>query len=154
MNNFNNKLNQEGNILSFDFGEKRVGVAVGNNITNNVHPLETIETEKKTERYKKIESLIEIWKPINLVIGYPLNDDGSESRMSLLAKKFGEKLKNKFNIAVYFVDERFSSSEAEIRLKKLEKNFKKRKYIIDQVAAMIILDSFFENYDKNNLIYD
>ena len=47
MNNLNNKLNQEGNILSFDFGKKRVGVAIGNNITNNVHPLETIETEKK-----------------------------------------------------------------------------------------------------------
>lgn len=140
-----NKKSLQGNILSFDFGEKRVGVAIGNNITNNVHPLKTIETPKKIERYKKIESLLTIWKPIKLVIGYPLNDDGSESRMSLLARKFGEKLKNKFNIAVYFVDERFSSSEAEIKLKTLEKNLRKRKHIIDQVAAMIILDSFFEN---------
>ena len=73
--------------------------------------------------------------------------------MSALAKKFGEKLKNKFNIPVHFIDERFSSSEAELRLKSLEKNLKKRKHIIDQVAAMIILDSFFEcNKNGNNLI--
>ena len=73
--------------------------------------------------------------------------------MSALAKKFGEKLKNKFNIPVHFIDERFSSSEAELRLKALEKNLKKRKHIIDQVAAMIILDSFFESdKDENNLI--
>ena len=142
-----------GNILSFDFGEKRVGVAIGNNITNNVHPLETIEASKKTDRYIKIESLLETWKPTQLIVGYPLNDDGSKSRMSALAKKFGEKLKNKFNIPVHFIDERFSSSEAELRLKALEKNLKKRKHIIDQVAAMIILDSFFESdKDENNLI--
>ena len=84
-----------------------------------------------------------------MIVGYPLNDDGSQSRMSSLAKKFGEKLKNKFNIPVHFVDERFSSSEAELRLKALEKNLKKRKHIIDQVAAMIILDSYFES-DKNS----
>ena len=73
--------------------------------------------------------------------------------MSALAKKFGEKLKNKFNIPVHFIDERFSSSEAELRLKALEKNLKKRKHIIDQVAAMIILDSFFEaDKNENNLI--
>ena len=73
--------------------------------------------------------------------------------MSALAKKFGEKLKNKFNIPVHFIDERFSSSEAELRLKALEKKIKKRKHIIDQVAAMIILDSFFESdKNENNLI--
>ena len=138
-----------GNILSFDFGEKRVGVAIGNNITNNVHPLETIEASKKTDRYIKIELLLQTWKPTQLIVGYPLNEDGSKSRMSALAKKFGEKLENKFNIPVHFIDERFSSSEAELRLKALEKNLKKRKHIIDQVAAMIILDSFFES-DKND----
>ena len=149
MTETNNQKLLTGNILSFDFGEKRVGVAIGNTITNNIHPLETIETSKKIERYIKIESLLETWKPIQLIVGYPLNDDGSKSRMSSLAKKFGEKLKNKFNIPVHFVDERFSSSEAELRLKALEKNLKKRKHIIDQVAAMIILDSYFES-DKNS----
>tara|TARA_B100000767_G_scaffold266277_1_gene283407 strand:+ start:1792 stop:2256 length:465 start_codon:yes stop_codon:yes gene_type:complete len=153
MTKTNNHKLLTGNILSFDFGEKRVGVAIGNNITNNVHPLETIETSKKIERYSKIESLLATWKPTQLIVGYPFNDDGSKSRMSSLAKKFGEKLKNKFNIPVHFVDERFSSSEAELRLKALEKNLKKRKHIIDQVAAMVILDSFFESNENNNNLF-
>ena len=147
-----NKKVLTGNILSFDFGERRVGVAIGNNITNNIHPLETIEASKKIDRYSKIELLLDTWKPIQLVVGYPLNDDGSKSKMSSLAKNFGGKLKNKFNIPVHFVDERFSSSEAEIRLKALEKNVKKRKHIIDQVAAMIILDSYFESEKKSNTL--
>ena len=70
------------------------------------------------------------------------------------AKKFGIKLGNKYNIPIVMIDERFTSSEADLELKKFEKNFKKRKVVIDQVAAMIILDSFFqkninENSNKN-----
>ena len=140
----------EGNILSFDFGEKRIGVAIGNSITKSSHPLETINTSKNTERYKLIELLIKTWEPIKLVIGYPLNDDGTLSKMSLLAKKFGMKLTNKYNIPIAMVDERFTSSEADLELKKFEKNFKKRKIVIDQVAAMIILDSFFQTNSNEN----
>ena len=144
----------EGNILSFDFGEKRIGVAVGNSITKSSHPLKTINTSKNTERYKLIELLLKTWEPVKLVIGYPLNEDGTLSRMSLLAKKFGMKLTNKYNIPIAMIDERFTSSEADLELKKFEKDFKKRKIVIDQVAAMIILNSFFqnnsnENYNKN-----
>ena len=144
----------EGNILSFDFGEKRIGVAIGNSITKSSHPLETINTSKNTERYKLIELLLKTWEPVKLVIGYPLNEDGTLSRMSLLAKKFGMKLTNKYNIPIVMVDERFTSTEADLELKRFEKNFKKRKIVVDQVAAMIILDSFFqnksnENYNKN-----
>ena len=140
----------EGNILSFDFGEKRIGVAIGNSITKSSHPLETINTSKNTERYKLIELLIKTWEPIKLVIGYPLNDDGTLSKMSLLAKKFGMKLMNKYNIPITMIDERFTSSEADLELKKFEKNFKKRKIVVDQVAAMIILDSFFQNNGNEN----
>ena len=140
----------EGNILSFDFGEKRIGVAIGNSITKSSHPLETINTPKNKERYKLIELLLKTWEPVKLVIGYPLNDDGTLSKMSLLAKKFGMKLENKYNIPISMIDERFTSSEADLELKKFEKNFKKRKIVIDQVAAMIILDSFFQNNSNEN----
>ena len=140
----------EGNILSFDFGEKRIGVAIGNSITKSSHPLETINTPKNIERYKLIELLLKTWEPVKLVIGYPLNDDGTLSKMSLLAKKFGMKLANKYNIPIAMIDERFTSSEADLELKKFEKNFKKRKIVIDQVAAMIILDSFFQNNTNEN----
>ena len=140
----------EGNILSFDFGEKRIGVAIGNSITKSSHPLETINTPKNTERYKLIELLLKTWKPVNLVIGYPLNEDGTLSKMSLLAKKFAVKLKNKYNIPIIMIDERFTSFEADLELKKFEKNFKKRKIVVDQVAAMIILNSFFQNNNNEN----
>ena len=140
----------EGNILSFDFGEKRIGVAIGNSITESYHPLETINTSKNTERYKIIESLLKSWEPIKLVIGYPLNDDGTVSKMSMMAKKFGIKLKNKYNIPIVMIDERFTSLEADLELKKIEKNFKKRKIVVDQVAAMIILESFFQNNNSKN----
>ena len=140
----------EGNILSFDFGEKRIGVAIGNSITKSSHPLETINTSKNTERYKLIELLLKTWEPVRLVIGYPLNDDGTLSKMSLLAKKFGMKLWNKYNIPIAMIDERFTSSEADLELKKFEKDFKKRKIVVDQVAAMIILNSFFQNNSNEN----
>jgi putative Holliday junction resolvase len=140
----------EGNILSFDFGEKRIGVAIGNSITKSSHPLETINTSKNTERYKLIELLLKTWEPVRLVIGYPLNDDGTLSKMSLLAKKFGMKLMNKYNIPIAMIDERFTSSEADLELKKFEKDFKKRKIVVDQVAAMIILNSFFQNNSNEN----
>ena len=133
-----------GNILSFDFGEKRIGVAIGNNLTKSSHPLETINTALNSERYKTIERLIKLWSPIHVVIGLPLNDDGSISKMSLLAKKFANKLKNKFNLSISLVDERYTSTEAESLLKVTQKNFKKRKLVLDQVAAQIILDSYFE----------
>ena len=142
--------NLEGNILSFDFGEKRIGVAIGNSITKSSHPLETINTPKNTERYKLIELLLKTWKPVKLVIGYPLNEDGTLSKMSLLAKKFAMKLMNKYTIPIIMIDERFTSSEADLKLKKIEKNFKKRKIVVDQVAAMIILDSFFQNNNNEN----
>ena len=140
----------EGNILSFDFGEKRIGIAIGNSITKTSHPLETINTDKNTERYRLIELLLKTWEPVKLVIGYPLNEDGTLSKMSLLAKKFGMKLGNKYNIPIVMIDERFTSSEADLELKKFEKNFKKRKIVVDQVAAMIILNSFFQNNNNEN----
>ena len=140
----------EGNILSFDFGEKRIGIAIGNSITKTSHPLKTINTTKNSERYKLIELLLKTWEPVKLVIGYPLNEDGTLSKMSLLAKKFGIKLGNKYNIPIVMIDERFTSSEADLELKKFEKNFKKRKIVVDQVAAMIILNSFFQNNNDEN----
>jgi putative Holliday junction resolvase len=84
------------------------------------------------------------WSPIVIVIGFPLNEDGSSSRLTALVKKFASKIKNKFDIKISLIDERFTSIEAEILLKETDANVKKRKSVIDQVAAQIILTSFFE----------
>ena len=80
------------NILSLDFGETKIGFAIGNNITKTTHPLKAIISSKKTERFKAIEELINEWSPGLIVIGLPLNENGTESRLTLLVKKFSKKL--------------------------------------------------------------
>ena len=99
MNNMNIKpiINSKTktNVLSLDFGETKIGFAIGNQITKTSHPLKTIISSKKTERFKAIEELILEWSPGLIVIGLPLNENGSESRLTLLVKKFSQKIINK-----------------------------------------------------------
>ncbi len=132
------------NILSFDFGETKIGIAIGNHTTKTSHPLTTIMTANKVLRLKAIEVLINDWSPGLIVIGLPLNEDGSESRLTLLAKRFSEKIINKFNIPTALIDERYTSVEAESLLSASNGKFKKKDGVIDQVAAQIILESYFE----------
>ncbi|HCK04334.1 MAG: Holliday junction resolvase RuvX [Methylophilales bacterium] len=138
------KLSNKANILSFDFGETKIGIAVGNQITKTSHPLKTIISTKKVERFKAIESLISDWSPGLIVIGLPLNEDGSESRLTILVKKFSDKIVNKFKIPTTLVDERYTSVEAESLLISSNGKYKKNDGAVDQVAAQIILESYFE----------
>ena len=132
------------NVLSLDFGETKIGFAIGNHITKTSHPLKAIISSKKTERFKAIEELITEWSPGLIVIGLPLNENGSESRLTLLVKKFSKKIINKFSIPTVLVDERYTSVEAESLLTSSNGKYKKKDGVIDQVAAQIILESYFE----------
>ena len=132
------------NVLSLDFGETKIGFAIGNQITKTSHPLKAIISSKKTERFKAIELLITEWSPGLIVIGLPLNENGSESRLTLLVKKFAKKIINKFNIPIVLVDERYTSVEAESLLVASNGKYKNKNGVIDQVAAQIILESYFE----------
>ena len=148
INNMNIKpiinSNSKANVLSLDFGETKIGFAIGNNITRTSHPLKAIISSKKTERFKAIEELITEWSPGLIVIGLPLNENGSESRLTLLVKKFSQKIINKFSIPTVLVDERYTSVEAESLLVASNGKYKKKDGAIDQVAAQIILESYFE----------
>ena len=148
MNNMNIKpiINSKTktNVLSLDFGETKIGFAIGNQITKTSHPLKTIISSKKTERFKAIEELILEWSPGLIVIGLPLNENGSESRLTLLVKKFSQKIINKFSIPTLLIDERYTSVEAESLLIASNGKYKNKNGVIDQVAAKIILDSYFE----------
>lgn len=134
------------NVLGFDFGEKRIGVALGDSLTKIVHPLQTIETEINSERFYIINGLLEKWKPDYVVIGIPFNDDGTEHRLTMLAKKFSGKIQNKYNLPVFNIDERYTSAEAESILRERGVKIKENKGLIDQFAAKIILESFFREY--------
>tara|TARA_Y100000022_G_scaffold19417_2_gene14869 strand:+ start:21144 stop:21596 length:453 start_codon:yes stop_codon:yes gene_type:complete len=137
-------LAANGNILAFDFGEKKIGVAVGNSITRTAHPLETIRKIKKIERNQIIDNLLKEWEPNLLVVGLPLNEDGTESRLTELAKNFAEKIRNRSKIDTVMIDERYTSVEAKLLVRESTNNIIKGSQVIDQVAAKIILESYFE----------
>jgi putative Holliday junction resolvase len=96
-------------ILAFDFGEKRIGVAVGNTITKTAEALKIIQEKNQDEKFKVIESLIQEWQPQLLVVGLPAHPDGAEHEMTLKAKRFGNQLHGRFQKEVVWVDERYTS---------------------------------------------
>jgi putative Holliday junction resolvase len=100
-------------ILAFDFGEKRIGVAVGNTITKTAEALKIIQEKNQDEKFKAIEVLIQEWQPQLLVIGLPTYPDGAEHEMTQKAKRFGNQLHGRFQKEVVWVDERYTSVSVE-----------------------------------------
>jgi putative Holliday junction resolvase len=96
-------------ILAFDFGEKRIGVAVGNTITKTAEALKIIQEKNQDEKFKAIEALIQEWQPQSLVVGLPAHPDGAEHEMTLKARRFGNQLHGRFQKEVVWVDERYTS---------------------------------------------
>ena len=96
-------------ILAFDFGEKRIGVAVGNTITKTTEALKILQEKNQDEKFKAIEALIQEWQPQLLVVGLPTHPDGAEHEMTLKAKRFGNQLHGRFQKEVVWVDERYTS---------------------------------------------
>ena len=133
-----------GTILAFDFGEKRIGVAVGEMLLKVAHPLTTIESEINDVRFSSIEKLIDEWRPGLLVVGLPTHMDGKEHSMTSLAKKFAQRLEGRFNLPVMMIDERLSSAEATENLSASGVKSVNHKGLIDAVAAQTILQSYFD----------
>jgi putative holliday junction resolvase len=96
-------------LLAFDFGEKRIGIAVGNTITKTAEPLTIIQQKNQDERWKAIEQLIQEWQPKILIVGLPKHPDGVEHEMTHKAKRFGNQLHGRFQKQVVWVDERYTS---------------------------------------------
>ncbi len=138
----------EGAVLGFDFGEKRIGVALGEHLLGIAHPLTTINTEINNDRFRIIGELIAEWKPVTLVVGLPLTLDGEEHQLTLLCKRFANRLEGRFRLPVVMVDERLSSAEASQTLKGLGIGGRKQKPMIDQVAAQHILQSYFDGLSQ------
>ncbi len=96
-------------ILAFDYGEKRIGVAVGNTLTKTAEPLKIIQQQFQYERFKALEQLIIEWQPQLLVVGLPKHPDSAEHEMTQKAKRFGNQLHGRFQKEVVWVDERYTS---------------------------------------------
>ncbi len=133
-----------GTVLAFDFGEKRIGVAVGETLIKTASALTTIATEVNEVRFAEIAKLIEEWQAKLLVVGLPTYLDGSEHDMTKLSKKFAQRLEGRFNLPVMMIDERLSSAEAAQHLSQTGIKGREQKSLIDAVAAQVILQSYFD----------
>jgi len=134
-------------ILGFDYGTKRIGVAVGQQLTATATPLETVRAIDGKPDWDAITRLIEDWQPISLVVGLPYNMDGTEQNMTHAARRFCNKLNGRYQLPVYQVEELLSSIEAKNLLydpDRIHKTTqKKTRLILDQIAAKLILETFF-----------
>ena len=101
----------QASFLAFDFGLKRTGVAVGNRLTRSATPQPTIRAEGEA-RWAPIASRLAEWQPDALVVGVPFHPDGAEHENTVRARKFARQLRGRFNLPVYEVDERYSTTEA------------------------------------------
>ena len=137
-------------FLGFDVGSKRIGVAVGQDITATASPLLTLSANRGEPDWAHISQLVDEWKPCAFIIGLPMHADNSETPITLMAKHFADQLQGRFAKPVHFVDERLSSHEAETRASQRHsknrsadrKIASQNKAEIDKIAAQIILQSW------------
>ena len=123
----------EGVIVGFDFGLKRLGVAIGNTLTKEARPLQIIDSRTNQSRWTGIEKVLKEWNPSALVVGVPRHPDGTAHEMTARCERFARQLEGRFHLPVYPVDERYSSAVVDS-----EADF------IDDEAACIILQQFFD----------
>lgn len=132
-----------GTVLAFDFGERRIGVAVGELELGIAHPLETIDAAANDARFARIAALLQDWRPVLLVVGLPLTLDGGEHRLTGLARKFAQRLQGRFDIETRLVDERLTSVEAQRDARATGMSARESKRHVDPLAAKLILEAFF-----------
>ena len=129
-------------VCAFDFGLKHIGVAVGQSLLRTAEPIAVIKAKDGRPSWDKLEALIAQWQPDFLLVGLPLNMDGSESEMSTRARKFAKRLHGRYGLKVELCDERLSSFEAKSNRHERQGD-RKQALTVDAEAAQLILESWF-----------
>lgn len=132
-----------GTVLAFDFGTRRIGVAVGDFETRLAHPLASITAADNRARFAAIERMVAEWRPTMFVVGIPSRADRSEHPVARLAHRFAQRLNGRFGIPVDTVDEHLTSFEAEHDLRAAGARGARLKSRLDPVAAQRILETYF-----------
>jgi putative Holliday junction resolvase len=137
-------------ILGFDFGLKQIGVAYGQTLTNTSKALSIIKATDGVPNWDQLSTLYNEWQPNLFVVGLPLNMDDSESELSLLARKFAQRLKERFKTEVIMMDERLTSREIKALLREDANNANGKRKVndptkIDHLAAALILQNWLDN---------
>ena len=142
------KTRPAGTLLAFDFGHRRIGVAVGQTLTGSANALAVVSVAAQPD-WQMIGTIIDEWKPVALVVGLPLAADGGETGMSEDARRFGRRLEGRYGVPVWYEDERLTSFSAEQRFADARaKGGMRRKdaALKDAMAAQIILENWLQCY--------
>jgi putative Holliday junction resolvase len=143
------KTRRDGTYLGFDFGTKHLGIAVGQTITKTANPLSMIPMKKGAPNYDLLDAIVEKWQPLGLIIGLPLQPDGTHSQTSLAAKRFGQDLGQHYRLPIYYIEERLTSFQARQSLKD-SPALTQAGQNKDAIAAAIILQSWLNSPLKDN----
>ena len=128
-----------GTVIGFDFGLKRIGVAVGNTLLRQAQPLSIIEAATNDAKFAAIASLLKEWQPETVVIGLPLHPDGAEHEMTVRCRRFAHQIQGRYGIAAILVDERYTSAVLQ----------QQRGQHVDSDAAALILQQYFDEHDPS-----
>lgn len=131
-------------LLGFDYGTKSIGVAIGQEITASARPLLALKANDGIPNWEQIGALIQEWQPALLIIGLPLNMDGTEQDISRRARKFANRLHGRFGVPVELQDERLTTTDARARLFEAGGYKALGKDAVDAVSAQLILESWME----------
>ena len=135
-------MNGPATVLAFDFGTRRIGVAVGTTLTRSARPLTTIDAPDMRARDAALARVIEEWQPELLVVGLPVHADGTPHAMTERARRFGEELNERFAIPVAYADERYTSELANAALAGRGREGRQKR---DENAAQIILQGWLDD---------
>jgi putative Holliday junction resolvase len=134
-------------LLAFDFGARRIGVAVGTTRLRTARPLTTIDTERNDQRFAAIAALIAEWQPDRLVVGLPLHADGTPHDMTARARRFAHQLEGRTGLPVVQVDERHTTELARSALQADGRGGREHRALRDAVAAQLILQAYLDTPD-------
>ena len=135
-------------FIAFDFGLKQIGLASGNRIMNTASPLCVIKARDGIPNWDELATLLNEWRPNELVVGLPLNMDGTDSELSRRATKFANRLRGRFNLTVHLVDERLTSFAAKEIAASQGHHGDYNDAPVDAFAAQLILEQFFAESTK------
>ena len=127
-----------GTLLGFDFGPRKIGVAVGQTITGSATPLTTLRSLRDQPDWERIERLVREWRPSAAVVGLPFNMDDTETEIAPRARRFARQLEGRFGLEVHLIDERLTSIEARRQLGKGATSWE----VVDAMAAKLILETW------------
>jgi len=146
-------VSSAGYILAFDFGLRRIGVAVGQSTTGTASSLETVQNGRRPD-WVALDRLLRDWQPGLLLVGVPLGADGEETPMSAAARSFGAALRERYGLEVAFADERLSSLAAQQQFAEQRaagRSRRKHAARLDAMAARIILESWMQSRRERNV---